>query len=155
MWTADTRKNYDRKGLRYPSGQTDAEWVLVEPVIATGQYATAEWEDRLRAVLDAVLQVLTTGCQWRQLPKDFPPRSTVHDWFVRWHCDGVLERLHLALFQQTRGLAGKDASPTAAIVDSQSVKSAEQGGRALTRLATTRARRSRARSVMPSSIRSA
>jgi transposase len=63
------------------------------------------------------------------LPKDFPPRSTVHDWFVRWHCDGVLERVHLALYQQVRELAGKEASPTAAIVDSQSVKSAEKGPR--------------------------
>jgi transposase len=86
------------------------------------------------------------------LPKDFPPRSTVHDWFVRWHCDGVLERVHLALYQQVRELAGKEASPTAAIVDSQSVKSAEKGGRVSTRSATTRAKRSRARSAMPSSI---
>ena len=155
VWTAADRKDYDRRGLRYPSDQTDAEWALVRPFIVTGKYATPAWEVRLRAVLDAVLYVLTTGCQWRQLPKDFPPRSTVHDWFVRWHCDRVLERVHVALYQQARELAGKDASPTTAIVDSQSVKSAEKGGRASTRSATTRAKRSRARSGMPSSIRSA
>ena len=153
MWTAENRKDYDRKGLRYPSDQTDAEWTLVKPFIATGKYATAAWEHRLRAVLDGVLYVLTTGCQWRQLPKDFPPRSTVHDWFVRWHCDGVLDRLQFALYWQARERAGKEASPTAAIVDSQSVKSAEKGGRASTRSATTQARRSRARSAMPSSTR--
>jgi transposase len=154
MWTAANRKAYERQGLRYPSDQTDAEWALVKPFIATGKYASPVWEIRLRAVLDAILYVLTTGCQWRQLPKDFPPRSTVHDWFVRWHCDRVLERVHLALYQQARELAGKEASPTAAIVDSQSVKSAEKGGRASTRSATMRARRSRARSAMPSSIHS-
>jgi transposase len=155
MWTAANRKAYERNGLRYESDQTDAEWALVKPFITTGKYATPAWEVRLRAVLDAVLYVLTTGCQWRQLPKDFPPRSTVHGWFVRWHCDGVLDRLHLALYQQARELAGKEASPTAAIVDSQSVKSAEKGGGASIRTATTQAKRSRARSAMPSSIPSA
>src|SRR3712207_2902080 len=97
MWTAENRKDDDRKGLRCPSDQTDAEWALVKPFIATGKYATATWAHRLRAVLDGVLYVLTTGCPWRQLPKAVPPRSTVHDWFVRWHCDGVLDRLHVAL----------------------------------------------------------
>jgi transposase len=152
MWTAANRKAYERKGLRYESNQTDAEWALVKPFIATGKYAIPAWEARLRTVLDAILYVLTTGCQWRQLPKDFPPRSTVHDWFVRWHCDRVFERVHLALYQQARELAGKEASPTAAIVDSQSVKSAEKGDRASIRTATTQAKRSRARSAMPSSI---
>ena len=151
LWTAANRKASARQGLRYPSDQTDAEWALVKPFIATGQYASPVWEIRLRAVLDAILHVLTTGCQWRQLPKDFPPRSTVHDGFVRWHCDRVLERVHLALSQPARELAGQQASPTAAILDSQSVKSAANGGRASTRSATMRARRSRARSAMPSS----
>jgi transposase len=149
MWTAENRKHYDRKGLRYPSDQTDAEWALVKPFIAVGKFAAPIWEARLRSVLDAVLYVLTTGCQWRQLPKDFPPRSTVHGWFVRWHCDGVLDRLHLALYQQARELAGKEASPTAAIVDSQSVKSAEKGALGSTRTAMTPGKRSRARSVTP------
>jgi transposase len=151
MWTVGNRQDYERKGLRYPSDQTDEEWALARPFLAVGKYATTERETRLRDVLDAVLYVLTTGCQWRQLPKDFPPRSTVHAWFVRWHCDGVLDRLHFALYVQARELTGKEASPTAAIVDSQSVKSAEKGALASTRTATTRARRSRARSATPSS----
>jgi transposase len=145
MWTAGNRKDYERKGLRYPSDQTDGEWALARRFVCGGKYATSEWETRLRAVLDGVLYVLTTGCQ---LPEDFPPRSTVHAWFVRWHCDGVLDRLHFALYVQARELAGKEASPTAAIVDSQSVKNAEKGV-ALTRTATTRPRRSRARSATP------
>ena len=149
MWTARNRKNYERKGLRYPSDQTDGEWALARPCVCVGKYATAEWETRLRSVLDGVLYVLTTGCQWRQLPRDFPPRSTVHAWFVRWHCDGVLDRLHFALYIRARELAGKEASPTAAIVDSQSVKSAEKGALALTPTATMRPRRSRARSATP------
>jgi transposase len=127
MWTAQNRRDYERQGLRYPSDQTDAEWALARPFIAVGKFATPESEARLRAVLDGVLYVLTTGCQWRQSPKDFPPRSTVHGWFVRWHCDGVLDRLHTALYRQARELAGKEASPSVAVVDSQSVKSAENG----------------------------
>jgi transposase len=153
MWTQENRVRHDRKGLRYPSDQTDAEWALAKPFIARGKYATPEWEARLRLILDAVLYVLTTGCQWRQLPKDFPPRSTVHEWFVRWHCSGALDRLHSALYQRARELAGKEASPTTAIVDSQSVKSAEKGGRGAIPPATTPARKSKARSATPSSIR--
>ena len=109
--------------------------------------------ERVRAILNGVLYVLSTGCQWRALQKDLPPRSTVHGWFVRWHCDGVLDRLHFALYQQARELAGKEASPTAAIVDSQSVKSLEKGGGTPTRSAMMRARRSRARSGTSSSTR--
>ena len=93
MWTAENQKHYDWKGLRHPSDQTDAEQALAKPFIAVGKFAPPQWEARLRAVLDGVLYVLTTGCQWWQLPKDFPPRSTVHGWLVRWHCDGVLDRL--------------------------------------------------------------
>jgi transposase len=107
----------------------------------------------LREILNAVLYVLSTGCQWRALPRDLPPRSTVHGWFVRWPCDGVLDRLHFALSQQVRELEGRHASPTAAIVDSQSVKSAEKGGGLSIRSAMTRPRKSRARSVTSSSTR--
>src|SRR5918997_731040 len=152
MWTAENRIYYDRLGLRYPSDLTDAEWYLVRPfLINSTKSGTAP--ERMREILNAVLYVLSTGCQWRALPKDLPPRSTVHGWFVRWHCDGVLERLHFALYQRARELAGKEASPTAAIVDSQSVKSVEKGAGGPIRSAMTRARRSRARSGTPSSIR--
>ena len=80
----------------------------------------------VREVLNAILYVLATGCQWRALPKDLPPRSTAHDYLMLWARDGTLGRLHHALFVQVRERAGKEASPTAAIIDSQSVKSAEK-----------------------------
>jgi transposase len=153
MWTAENRSQYAGKGLRYPSDVTDAEWDLVRPVLTSSKHKGSPSPERVRAILNGVLSVLSTGCQWRALPKDLPARSTVHGWFVRWHCDGVLDRLHFALYQQARELAGKDASPTAAIVDSQSVKSLEKGAGRSIRSAMTRARRSRARSDTSSSTR--
>ena len=152
MWTPENRGRYARPGLRYPSDLTDAEWDLVRPFLRR-RTRSGPVPERLREILNAVLYVLGTGCQWRALPKDLPPRSTVHGWFVRWHCDGVLERLHFALSQQVRELEGRHASPTAAIVDSQSVKSAEKGGGISIRSAMTRPRKSRARSVTSSSTR--
>ena len=83
--------------------------------------------------MNGVMYILSTGCQWRYLPKDFPPRSTVHNYFVWWHCDGTLDRIHHALYVQCREKAEREASPTAYIIDSQSVKSAEKGGHALIR----------------------
>src|ERR671911_232591 len=141
MWTVDSRPHYDRSDLRYPSDLTDAEWDLVRPYLLSTTKAGSD-PQRMREIVNAVLYVLSTGCQWRALPKDLPPRSTVHGWFVRWHCDGVLDRLHFALYQQVREREERHASPTTAIVDSQSVKSAEKGGGTLTRSAMTRPRRS-------------
>jgi transposase len=129
-----------------------AEWDLVRPLLRR-HTKSGPVPERLREILNAVLYVLSTGCQWRALPRDLPPRSTVHGWFVRWHCDGVLDRLHFALYQQVRELEGRHASPTAAIVDSQSVKSAEKGGGLSIRSAMTRPRKSRARSATSSSTR--
>lgn len=149
MWTAENRPNYDRKGLRYPSDLTDEEWVLIEPLLPPERNVSR------REILNAILYVLTTGCQWRMLPKDLPPKSTVHDYFVEWHRGGTLARIHHALHTKCRELAEKEASPTLAIVDSQSVKSAEKGGPTLIRLAMTRARKSRERSGTRRSIRSA
>jgi len=142
MWTAETRRTYDRKGLRYPTDGTDAEWELARPFIDVAQRGPGRQRRvDLREVLNAVFYVLGTGCQWRALPKDLPPRSTVHDDFVRWQCDGTLGRLHHALYEQARELASKEASPTTAIVDSQSVKGAERGAAGPTRWATMRPRR--------------
>ena len=128
MWTEDNRKHYDRKGLRYPSDMTDGEWALIAPLIPPEKRHGRHREVNVREVVNAIYYVLSTGCQWRALPKDFPPRSTVHEYFKLWDWDGTLERIHFALFVQVRDLAGKEASPTAAIIDSQSVKSAERGG---------------------------
>src|SRR5436190_11833885 len=91
MWTAESRNNYERSAARYPSDVTDGEWALIEP------HLPPERNRSRREILNAILYVLTTGCQWRQLPKDLPPKSTVHDYFVEWQCDGTLLRIHHAL----------------------------------------------------------
>ena len=97
------------------------------------------------------MYVLSTGCQWRYLPKDFPPRSTVYRYFCNWGIDGALDRIHDALYEKCREQAEREASPTAAIIDSQSVRSAEKGGSRSIRTGKTQARKSRARSVIFSS----
>jgi transposase len=109
----------------------------------------------MREVVNAILYLLGTGCQWRALPKDFPPRSTVFEYLDLWEWDGTLERLHHTLFVAVREQAGKEASPSAAIIDSQSVKGAEKGGRRSSRRVTMRGRKSKARSDISWSIRSA
>ena len=101
-----------------------------------------------RKVLNAIFYILSTGCQWRALPKDLPARSTVHDYFDLWNWDGTLDRLHHALYEKCREEAGRETSPTAAIIDSQSVKAAEKGGPRSIRTGLTPARRSRARSAI-------
>jgi transposase len=146
MWTVEQRQAHDRAGLRYPSDLTDTEWALVAPLIPPAKRGGRKRTVDVRAVLDGIFYVLATGCQWRALPKDLPPKSTVHDYLTLWAWDGTLRRLHHALFVQAREGAGREASPTVAIIDSQSVKGAEKGALASTRRATTRARRSRARS---------
>ena len=100
----------------------------------------------VREVVNGLMYVLSTGCQWRAIPKDLPPRSTVYDYFDLWSWDGTLDRIHEALYTRCREQASREANPTAAIIDSQSVKSAEKGG--LHRSARLRCRqdRSRARS---------
>jgi transposase len=155
MWTAENRAQYERKGQRYPSDVTGEEWDLVEPYLPEARVGRRYPAADRRSVLNGILYVLTTGCQWRQLPKDFPPKTTVHRYFIEWQTDGTLSRLHHALYAETRILAGRNATPTTAIVDSQSVKGAEKGGLASILQGTTRARKSRARSVMPPSIRKA
>jgi transposase len=102
----------------------------------------------MRKVVDGLMYILSTGCQWAALPEDLAPRSTVHDYFDLWEGDGTLDRIHHALYVQCRQQAGRDASATAASVDSQSVKSAGKGGPASIRPALTRARRSKVRSAI-------
>jgi transposase len=148
MWTKENRGRYDRSRLRYPSDLTDEEWVLARPLIPPAKRGGNRRHVDERAIVDALMYILSTGCQWRALPKDLPPRSTVHDYFDLWSWDGTLDRIHHALYVQCREQAGREASPTAAIIDSQSVKSAEKGGPRSTRTATTRARRSRAKSAI-------
>ena len=148
MWTPENRPRYDRDHLRYPSDLTDDEWAYVKPLIPPAKPGGGKRRTDMRAVMNGVMYILSTGCQWRSLPKDLPPYSTVHHYFVWWQCDGVLDQIHHALYTECREKAEREASPTAAIIDSQSVKSAEKGGPASIRMAMTRARRSRARSAM-------
>jgi transposase len=152
MWTKENRARYDRSRLRYPSDLTDAEWGHVEPLIPPAKRGGNRRHVDLREVVNGLMYVLSTGCQWRAVPKDLPPRSTLYDYFDLWGWDGTLERIHEALYLKCREAAAREASPTAAIIDSQSVKSAEKGGAASTLQATTRARRSTARSATSSSI---
>src|SRR5512135_3242132 len=128
MWTDETRARYERNGLRYPSDLTDAEWEIVAPLIPPAKRGGRQREVDLRAVVNGLLYVLENGCTWRSLPKDFPPRSTVHGYLQLWAWDGTLERLHHALYIRTREREDREASPTAAIIDSQSIRSAEKGG---------------------------
>jgi len=146
MWTSQNRGRYDRSKLRYPSDLTDDEWGLVEPLIPPGKRGGGKRTVIMREVMNGLMYVLSTGCQWRAIPKDLPPKSSVYGYFDLWTYDGTLERIHYALYEQCRERKQREASPTAAIIDSQSVKSAEKGGPALIRTATMRARRSRARS---------
>jgi transposase len=146
MWTTENRPRYDRTGLRYPSDLTDAEWALLEPLIPPAKRGGPRREVVVRDVLNGVMYILSTACQWRALPKDLPPRSTVHRYFQRWDYDGTLMKIHDALYVACREQADREVSPTACVIDSQSVKSAEKGALRLTRRVTTRARRSRVRS---------
>jgi transposase len=153
MWTNENRGKYSRIGLRYPSDLTDAEWAHIAPLIPPAKRGGRRRRVDLRQVVNGIMYVLSTGCQWRYVPKDLPPRSTLFDYFDLWTWDGTLERIHHALYVKCREAIDREASPTACIIDSQSVKSAEKGGVALIRAATTRARRLRERSAISSSIR--
>ena len=146
MWTLENRKRYDRSHLRYPSDLTDEEWALAKPHIAPAMRGGRRREVNEREVLNGIMYVLSTGCQWRALPKDLPPKSTVWHYLDLWTYDGTLERIHYALYVMCREQAGREASPTAAVIDSQSVKSAEKGGGKLSRPVTMQERRSKVRS---------
>src|SRR6202166_4361130 len=122
MWTPDHRRLAARTGLRYPSALTDGEWALIEPMIPTAKRGGRQRQVNGREGLDPIFYVLSTGCQWQALPKDLPPKSTAHHYFGLWDWDGTLERVHHALYVQTRERAGREASPSAAIIDSQSGK---------------------------------
>ena len=147
MWTSKNRALYNRDKLRYPSDLTDAEWAHIEPQIPPAKRGGRKREVDVREVVNGIMYVLSTGCQWRYVPKDLPPKSTLHRYFDLWSYDRTLERIHHALYVRCREQEERDTSPSAAIIDSQSVKSAEKGGPASTRPVTMRERRSRARSA--------
>src|SRR5947209_5197266 len=112
---------------RYETDLTDEQFTLVEPFLPKPKRMGRPPTNQ-RAVLNGILYLVRTGCQWRMLPKDFPPWSTVHTWYRRWRTDGTWDRINEALRQAVRRQAGRHPSPKASAVDSQSVKTAGQGG---------------------------
>ena len=121
-WTAATRRDHARLCGAYSSDMTDGEWSLIAPLLPTAQPGGRPRRTCLRRVVDAIVYLLQTGCQWRMLPREFPPRSTVYGYFRAWRADGSWTRIHDALYRRCRDLEGREESPSAAIIDSQSVK---------------------------------
>jgi|SRR5579863_9013006 transposase len=139
----------------YPSDLTDAQWSKLEPLLkpprGTRHAGGRPRKYELRRIVDALLYVVKTGCQWRQLPANFPPWLSVHQQFRAWRDDGTWEQVTRSLREQGRKAGGRSATPSVAIIDSQSAKTALKGGGA----ATTRARRSRDASGTSPSTRKA
>ncbi len=111
----------------YPSDLSDAEWKQLEPLIPPAKNGGRKRSSDMREVLNAIFYVLKTGCQWDMLPHDFPPKGTVYEYFNTWSRDGTWERMNTKLRAQVRLAEGREATPSAAIVDSQSVKTTEKG----------------------------
>ena len=128
MWTSENRPKYNRDKLRYPSDLTDEEWSHIEPLIPPAKRGGRKRSVEPREIVNGLMYVLSTGCQWRYVPKDLPPKSTLFDYFDLWNWDGTLDRIHHALYVKCRETMDREASPTACVIDSQSVKSAEKGG---------------------------
>ena len=122
MWKPEHRRAADRTGLRYPSDLSDAEWLIVEPMIPPAKRGGRRRSVNVREVLNGIFYVLWTGCQWKALPKDLPPKSTVHDYLELWNWDGTLQRIHHELYMAVREQEGREPSPTVAhyrLADSQ------------------------------------
>ena len=128
MWKPDHRVAADRSGLRYPSDLTDAEWAACGGLIPPARHGGRRRSVNVREVLNGIFYILWTGCQWKALPKDLPPKSTVHDYLELWNWDGTLERIHHALYVAVREQEGREASPTVAIIDSQTARVASNFG---------------------------
>jgi transposase len=128
MWTPATRRQHSREGLRYETDVTDGEWAVIEPLMPAPSARGRPRAWPLREIINAIFYVLRGGIAWRLIPKDLPPRTTVYRWFALWRDTGVFESMNHLLVMADRGRVGREASPSAAVLDSQSVKTTESGG---------------------------
>jgi putative transposase len=128
MWTATTRTQHRRDGLRFPSDLTDTEWAVLEPLLPAPSPVGRPPTWPLREIVNAIFYVLRGGIAWRMLPDCFPPHQTVYGWFASFRDTGVWEALNHHLVMRDRERAGREASPSEAVIDSQSVKGSEAGG---------------------------
>jgi transposase len=128
VWTEITRPKYRRDGLRYASDLTDAEWAVIAPHMPAPRRLGRPRRTPLREVVNALFYIATSGCQWRLLPKCFPPYTTVQGYFYQWRDDGLWQTINHHLVMAAREADGREASPSAGVIDSQSVKTTESGG---------------------------
>jgi putative transposase len=128
MWTPTTRDHYSRRTARYQSDLTDEEWRVIEPYLPAEKTTGRPRGWPMREIVNGIFYVMRSGCPWRQLPSDLPPWSTIYRWFAMWRDTCLFERINYALVMADRERVGREASPSAAIIDSQSVKTVEAGG---------------------------